>query len=393
MDTLIRKGFVQLRRAGDREHHHLLDTLRDHARECCAAAGETPPVSARHHAYFLRLAEHSRAGLTGAGQAAAMQALADAEPDIDAALDFAEQQLGVGAALALALACAQHWQLASQYERGLRILDGLLARHAAAPPRAAAQACIWICDMATRLGRVEQAERAAKRAIDHYEGVDAPLDQARLWLAYGMLKLVCFDYPAGREICLRAAECCRQGGDDALLAVAHNRLAEIGRLQGNWDEAAHYNELCLTQARHSGNPRMIGITEQNLGLVEVARGAIARGCDLLVSSARQFLIVGERHTWVYAFMGLGQACHLGGDPERSARFYAMVLSYGEETGLAPLGDDLLAWQRQVASLRQAMAAALFDAAWQEGLHTSAEAARQAVLDFRWDGPAAVQNAP
>jgi predicted ATPase/DNA-binding CsgD family transcriptional regulator len=253
--------------------YRLLETLRHFALDQLRAAGEESAVRDRHLAYFLRLSEDAGQALTGPQQGAWLARL-DRDRDNLFAAHLACDVLpdGVERGLRLANALIRYWFNRDALLLGQRIMADALARPGIEQtPHRHAQALSNHGRMLAFRGLDAEAAEQFRLAIDTGRRCGAlPLVvEAMGRLGYAQMAL-------GDRVAARATleEACGIGLDPKESqrpgAIANSNLAELERMEGNFEAALERYEASLANHIAEGDRQATMICLNNLAMAALA---------------------------------------------------------------------------------------------------------------------------
>ena len=417
--------------------YHLLETIRQYAREKLLASGEADAVRERHLDFFLRFAEAAEARLRSAEQLAWLDRLERDHDNLRTALAWALER-GMGdRALQLGGALAYLWELRGYWSEGHKWLDDALALAERAPaergaagepstPPAADMA--WRAKALYGAARVRFAthfEPAASRtiveeslrlwreledtwwmavALEHLgfmlsvEG-DVQTARARLeqgvslarqvedrWpLAVCLVRLGSFlplmERAAARSIREEAVAVARSVGDKSVLSQGVFGLATDHLLERNLAAAAPAAEEALAQARAIGSAQHVFLSSIVLVTIACLQGDPAKAngyCLQALAFARE---MGSPRGLLLVLFAFGVAACFGGEPLRGVRLLAATETLLRQSGINIRAEGM----RDLMMLKQALDASLetahahldplaFEVAWAEGQQMTLEQA-------------------
>jgi predicted ATPase len=241
LQNLAAKSLIVVGEGVDgRMRYHLLETIRQYAREILVKSEQLSMFRDRHLDWFLDFEEQARPKLFSGEQVVMLNRL-DAEHDnFRAALAWSIETV-VEKGLRLAAGLYRFWRLRGYWFERLDWLNKLLAQpEALAPTTARAFALITRGDMEFSQGEYADAEKSFTESLQIYrqlgdeKGIAEALGQlARLSIQLG-------DFLQAGELGQESLEISHKIGDEFQISQALNRLAHGLRAQGNWIRA---NEL------------------------------------------------------------------------------------------------------------------------------------------------------
>jgi len=305
LTELVGKSLVLAERQDGSTRYQMLETIRQYARNRLQAAGEEGELRSRHRDWSLALAEEAEQELLR-GRQVSWERLESEHDNMRAALEWSlEDRAGLEAALRLAGALGEFWDLRCYFEEGRRWLEAALAREDGARPAARAKAL-------NALGLVVAHQGDYRRARTFFE------EALKLARRAGDLQVVSttlgnlgwMDWSEGRAADARAhleegVDLAREVGDKWLIARAIYLLTHVEATE-NPDAALVLARESLAIARALGEKSIEARSEYFLGLVEMfhtryqpARAHLERS----VALARE---VGDRWQapWSLSFLGL-----------------------------------------------------------------------------------------
>ena len=234
LHNLAAKSLVVVGEGVDgRMRYHLLETIRQYAREILVKSEQLSMFRDRHLDWFLDFEEQARPKLFSGEQVVMLNRL-DAEHDnFRAALAWSIETV-VEKGLRLAAGLYRFWRLRGYWFERLDWLNKLLAQpEALAPTTARAFALITRGDMEFSQGEYADAEKSFTESLQIYrqlgdeKGIAEALGQlARLSIQLG-------DFLQAGELGQESLEISRKIGDKFQISQALNRLAHGLRAQGN----------------------------------------------------------------------------------------------------------------------------------------------------------------
>ena len=354
VDTLARlvdRSLVVVERdAGPR--YHLLETVREYARERLAEADESELIGRAHVRYLTELAERAEQELRGGGQSRWLARLSRERDDIEAALAWctAHADAEPDAGLRLVGALGWYWYFATRPDGGRRVAAMLAAAPAGSP-----------ASRARALQALAVAARPGACIVHPAPGCAAAAAESRtLFVQLGD------EFRAALSTTLLAVE--GIGGDDA--ASAFDLLAEADREFRRVDDAwcsalvqfvqmeLHAAAGQMADARSSGNRALavfrrlgdqwgVSAIQFHLGVALHRSGHLGEALAMYEGALASGREVGPANTIQYALAGAGHVALQLGEAERAAHFFAESHAVARELGAegnprAAVGEGLLA---------------------------------------------------
>ena len=317
LESLVDKSLIMHGDTGAQpDRFHMLDTIREYARDALADRSEDERIEQAHAAYFLDLAERASDKLRSREQAVWMERLRAERDNLRSAMGWslrdvagaasglvpARRQLGVRMAAAL----WYFWFADGALVEGRRWLEGF------APPQGTGQV---------------------------HDGSE--LAQATVVAAAGWLANV-------------------QNEDDRALALAERSLSLAGSAElevtalagatqgsaainaGRFEQATAVFERSLEVARRAGSSWWTGIFLDNLGFAAYLSGDLDKGRGLIEESADLRRRTGDLRGLASSLLNLGSIAFADGDVRRAHLLYLQSLKLLVSGGGAtPVATDLL----------------------------------------------------
>ncbi len=273
LTSLVKKSLVQAETLEAGIRYHLLETIREYAREHLIDDKEEEALAMRHATYFLRVGEESEAGLYGREQQSWLNRIENEYDNFRAALTWCgsakgEPQIGVR----LAGALGRFWWLRGYLAEGRTYIDTFLTlTNKSGAPAERARAMNAAASLAYRAGDIAAAKASyqqslaivpkhnadeilcvALRGIGHLEFIDEHVDSA-------------LDY---MERSLNAA---RKIGSKKDVVAALEQKGYILFHSGDSNARSLLQE-CVTLSRESGHSQALSSALYTLGQLEMAEG-------------------------------------------------------------------------------------------------------------------------
>jgi ATP/maltotriose-dependent transcriptional regulator MalT len=258
LSALVDKSLLRPLSDGRYEVHEL---LRQYAYEKLEESpDEVAAARDRHCAHYAGFLESLAGDVYGRGQLEASAAVEAEMENVRAAWQWAVDQ-GKAMELGKAVgALAQCWQFKARYleaAAALRRAAGSLSRLELTLDSglALAQVLVHSSWFALRLGRVDEAEAAARRSREVYLKLKAPTVPGfatEPLCALGIIATVTGDYDLAAQLGEEARSAAEARDDRANLQLAYYVLARAAFLQGRHQEAKEYAEWAYAITSESG---------------------------------------------------------------------------------------------------------------------------------------------
>ncbi|HEX6293475.1 MAG TPA: tetratricopeptide repeat protein [Herpetosiphonaceae bacterium] len=350
----------------------MLETLREFALECIAAAGELNLLRQRHARYFLALAEAAGPHLQDTEQEAWLDRLEAEHENLRAALDWCCGPSGdAEAAWSLVELLWEFWLVRGYISEGrawiatvqalpttsrptlarVRALCGggrlawaqndwrqatLLLEASLAISRELGDTAASACTL-NYLGQVAEAQGAYDRAAtlfdeslalfqelgDHEGSATALTSRAQIAQAQG-------DYLYALALLERSLALFQELGDRRGCAVAMTVQGQVRHAQAAYTHAVELFEAGLTLFQSLGYRHGMAWALTNLGQAVLAQGAYDRAATLFDESLALFQELGDRRGYAWALTNQGQAARAQGDERRAVTLLERSLALFQE---------------------------------------------------------------
>ncbi|HST64415.1 MAG TPA: tetratricopeptide repeat protein, partial [Mycobacteriales bacterium] len=318
------------RAAADREggpRYHLLETIREYARERLAGSAEEDRVARAHAGHVTDLAERAEADLRGGGQARWLRRLVVERDNIEAALAWCTAHAAAepDAGLRLVGALGWYWYFATRPDGGPRVAAMVAAAPAGSP--AARARALQALAVAARPGNciVHPNPGCAAAAAQSRDLFAAVADDVRVALSDTLLAVeaVGTDDPAAAFDLLRRADLVfARVGDTWCAALVDFVRMELHAATGDLAEATAVGHRSLAAFRALGDQWGVSAIQFHLGIALHRAGQLEEALALYEGALRSGDQVQPVNTIQYALAGAGHVALLLGDTDRAARLFA-----------------------------------------------------------------------
>jgi predicted ATPase/DNA-binding SARP family transcriptional activator len=410
LSHLVDKSLVVADGAGAAEaaRYHLLETMRQYAREKLLESNETNAIRDRHLSFFLRLAEEAEPHLTGPAQATWFARLERDYANLRAALEWSLQEVDASRGMRLATALATLWHVRGPATEGVDWLVRAVSRlEAAAPSLVRAKALQATARVLTNTGELARSNPyveeslAISRALEYRPGVARALfllgmnaryqgdlktsmpllEQSlairegldsdaivRIYVNLGWIAAIEVDYDSARTYLEQAMAVAQAAGSSHSVALTFAHLGILAFLQRDYASAEMTFEQGLNAGRAIGSKSAVSISSRGLAYVALHRGQVERAAAL----CRESLLTNREQRDPLGLAACLAACAAlavaRGQPERAGRLYGSAAArlVGNMGGRHRIPHDQAEQERYINILRAQLDEATFNAAWQAG---------------------------
>jgi predicted ATPase/DNA-binding SARP family transcriptional activator len=354
---------------------HMLETIREYARERLGFSGEDDEVRRRHAAVFLALALEAAPEVTGPEQGVWLDRLETEHDNLRQALTTLREMGAVADGLRLAVALWRFWQWRGFFSEGRSWLEQALAdgddgdaairadAHDGAGALAEAQSDLAAAavhhqtalelrrEIGDRRGEIRSltdfgiiadkmgdAERAVQLfeegiALARGEG-DQPLLAAGL-ANLGFVSLDQGDHERAAAAFRESLALFRELGDGRNQSYVLGGLANLIFLEGDYAGAAALQEESLRVLRALDDRQGIADATADLGHAMQRQGDLVRAEELFVEALTRYRELDDRSGIAFASTLLGRLCHERGDMARAEALLQQGLHIAWEIGEKP----------------------------------------------------------
>lgn len=302
--SLADKSLLVAQHNDGRTRYHMLETMRDYARERLAARGELEPrARAAHMMVFTNLAELAGPHLTTSRQVEWLRRLAVDLENLRVALSHCasnpgQQQTG----LRLAAALGWFWSVSAREREGIRWLERFLAPVNATDADAVAlraQAVFFAGFLSWYMSDYDNARIHLGQYVRQNPGNVAHVELARILDCH--IDLIQERLSAQQALSRMEAGIAtvRETGDDWVLSIMLGRAGSVAIKLCEYDAALRYYEESYHVRKRAGLTRILAGSLTNLGLIAIHKGdydAAIRYTELAIDYGRRF--DSEEAAWV-----------------------------------------------------------------------------------------------
>lgn len=405
--ALIEKSLVEVSTRAQSARYHLLEPVRQYARELLVGSQEANTLEARHARHFLDLAEEAEPRLMSGERRPSMERLAADEDNLRAALGFGrrssnkrDREIGLRTAAAL----LWFWNLRGDVSEGLQSTLAALDKAPDASAAARAKALYAASELSWLAGKSLQARALAEES----EALYRELDDKR-WLAYVLQSLaMAIDHPRARENVAESLRLFQEVGDDwgaALAISAIDHLSRVGddpisdevearledglarwrELGDDWGAATVLNSLgdvargrnedgnalaryeeSLSLLERQGLTGTVPSLLHNVGYLELRRGQPRKALDLFRDSLARFRDLGDQRGIADCLDGVGAVLSAMKHAEDAARLFGAAETLREVIGASMWPANEKDHDRAIGEARTRVSEAAWSAARADG---------------------------
>ncbi|HJP65411.1 MAG TPA: tetratricopeptide repeat protein, partial [Actinomycetota bacterium] len=371
--SLVDKNLVRRYEAHGEERFHMLETIREYAREQLQASGEEDDAAARHLAYFLALAKDAQPHLLGEDQATWIDRLDHEHGNLRAAISWGAER-DVAAALELGGTLWRFWHLRGHLQEGRERLEGLLGLPAAREPTLARSTALdGLAGMVYWQGDYPRARDLYLEALE----INRRLGDKRLvaWTlgSIGSTLSMGGDDAAAMPYLEESLGIARDLGDPDQVAMHAGGVAFMRAFSGDLAGARPLLEEALTATRQVGNVFWESTGEYLEGWIGTREGRYDEAHGHYVRSLEVALGLGDKTAVALALSGLADLALEEGNLERALRIAGASLAIRDEIGGGAPPESMRARDPRDAS-SEAIGAEATERAWNEGLTMGYDAA-------------------
>ena len=411
VSRLVDKSLVTVGRPERGEtRYHLLETIRQYAREKLSESGYLDASKDRHLDYFLQWGEQAEPHLTGPEQVEWLDRYEAEHDNLRAALEWCSTDAGKALlGLRLAAACGRFWRLHGYISEGRMHLSAALSRpevqertqtraraltlianlvylqsdYPAMRPLAEAALSIWrelgeegkagaaytldlLGEPATEEGDYESAPGLFQEALEIYKEINNLRGISQIYMQLGWAAMRTGDLRQAESHLEQFLTLEQQAGDQTSLAFAFSGLGEVAVRLGQYDRAISLLERGLELNRLRGDKWGTGTLLGSLGWVALRQRDLKKMRERLGESLAVRMEISDKGGIAWCLEKLAEAKYDGSQFQEAAKIFGQA-----EALRAPIGSvidpaDQTDYNRIVSGLRSALGEEAFAALWAEG---------------------------
>ena len=382
LEALVGWSLVRSETAERTVRLSMLATVREHALERLAAAGELATLRTQHAERFFELALASEAELSGPDRIMWLERLEQELDNVRAALEWLLEIGRVEDALRATSALSRFWRSHGHMTEARRLLTAGLQRAEGVSPTIRADALWTAARQAAAQSDWATAESLLDDALPIFRADGRQQETAFALSELAFLALRRDEAEVAADLSEEALAVARALDDPRAVSAALVTLAEIRSRQGEHESALAHNEEAVELRRAVGDPLLVTNALHNLGWVAFIAGDYVRARRAFEESLSGARELGDALHTAEALRMLGELDLFDGDADTAEHRIAESLAICTE-----MGSDLdraasLTALGGVAAVRgdAAEAARLFEEALALRGGATPEAPERAVLD-------------
>jgi tetratricopeptide (TPR) repeat protein len=431
LTQLVNKSLVIVDEGESSTRYHLLETIRQYARDKLLEAGESIQVRNQHLDFFLKFAETAETYMNGPREME-WRMLLEAEYDnLRTALEWGLEN-DVDKVLRLGGALHLFWERHGYEVEGRRLLTEVLARAKTIPLEEGEAARARIRYRAKALNAIgflsfgQGDNFGSLKAFEDSASLLRQIGEKRMLaqgLAYiGMARAFLGDREAGYAAAEEAITLAREVGDKVTLGIALTNMAggiamtqgDVERMRpyaeegvrllkesmsrwqtamtvfgfalftsmrGNYAEARSGFEACIPLFTELKDRHRLAMVHSELAHLERRQGHFAQAKSLYRDTIREWQNIGHRAAIAHELECFAFIAKAQEEEERAARLFGAAAILREHINIPMNPSERMEYDREVNDLRANMEEAAFTKAWAEGRDLTMEQAIEYTLEI------------
>ncbi len=331
LSTLVNKSLVMVEREPDQEaRYHLLETVRQYAREKFSESGETETIRDQHLAYFHALAGRAEPEVQGAEQKAWFDQLETEHDNFRAALEWSLEGRVERAEVGLRMASSLWWfwfQRGYANEGGEWLERILSASQAVTDPVVRAKAI-------SRLGwlKFDPAHMEEGLMLGQTLGPAGWESMATAFCIMGAGDWYLADYAQAKSYEEQGLQLFRKLGNRWGICETLTWLGMALLKQGDLQQATVALQESLALARQAHDTNEIAFSLWQLGNTILAQGNCEQAVAFLEESLALYREIKQQQGVIWLISSLGKAVLQKGDIQQATSYYREALALYWESG-------------------------------------------------------------
>ena len=328
LTSLVDKSLIMAEQHEDHSRYHMLETIRQYARDRSAEQNEMDLARDRHETFFRAFAEQAVTVIQGPERAGGIRSLLDEQENLRSALEWSLQTGQAKNAARLAVTMESFWHQTGAYREGAN----------------------WFSRVIPAVEAIIEAE-LAESALVETDLVETDLHEADL-LVEALISGAAFywrlgEYDVSRLWLDKAVPLARVSGNKAILWRTLTTLANNLYYQGEFAASRPLYVESLELARQS-NEKAIGASLNNLALAQMDAGEDATAQTLFEEALAIRRNLGNPHGIANILGSLGELAARQGNHDKARRLLQEALDIMEQNTHKPLYAEII---RSLAPLK------------------------------------------
>lgn len=281
--------------------------------------------------------------------------------------------------LRLASRLTRFWEYHAHLTEGQRWLEEALSRAVGVSPELRADGLEGAAILALAQGELKRAATQMEECGQIRRGID---DLCRLGNSVRYLALIRLDRgdtAAARALLDESLALQKEAGNEGELATVLSNIGILAIHDEEWEYAADLYQQSLELFARAGDTLGMARAMLNLSDARLHSRDLDEARDLLEQSLKMFEQLGMRWDIAYVIENLGGVAAYDGRPAQAARLIGAADRAREELGTPLPEAEKVAYNRYLAAAKEALGAAAFAAAWEEGRALTLEEAADLAL--------------
>ena len=360
--------------------YHLLETIRQYARERLVESREEAQVRARHLDYFLGLAQSCEIDVVGREDPAYFQTLETELDNLRAALDWSlTGHKDSEDAIRLAGTLRFLWYISYQTE-GAQWLTAALEKNEQASAALRAKALNGIALVASFQGNYSQMKTVCKESVAIAREANSKHETALALELLGVATAMEGDLEGGILLLQQTRQLAREQEDKWMLGFLCVDLGYALMRKGNYSSAETIFDEGVRAGREIGMKINEAYCLTFLAALKMRSGNFQQARDNLQESARIFIDVRDRFGPTMSLIYFAELAKVESKLEVAAKLCAAVAAICKAAGITLFPIERATLDRSVAELRTQLLEASFNAAWAQGQAMTLEQAMAYALE-------------
>ena len=434
LTQLVNKSLVAVEEEGGEIRYHLLETVRQYARDKLLEMGEAIQTRNSHFDYFFKFTSTAAPMLESADALAWVMRLELEYDNIRAALDWGLEN-NVAAVLRMIPSLVYFWNRRGYEQEGRHLITEALTRADTQPKPDGEAGRQWIRvlgeawqtlamlaysqgDNALASEASEQAaafarevgdtrllavalgfEAAGQLFLGKTEGIQALLEEcitatrasndkyatAVPMVFYGQaLALSTGDYKIAHNYINEGVKLLLENGNRWEAAMAMLSMGMMERFRGNYGEARLRFAACEPLFHDLGDRHRVNMIKSELAHIERYEGHFEKAEEMYRETLPEWKRIGHRAAIAHQLECFGSLAKVQGQRSRAARLLGAAEALREKINIPMTSQELIEYAKEIADLRAGMDENSFTANWSEGRGMSMDQAISLALETNYN---------